>query len=161
MAKGEQQLKVGVQRACDGPELPSKSQVRVWARAATAGSLIKRGRVTVRFVDGDEGRRLNRDFRARDYPTNVLSFPYQQQPLLHGDLVLCAPVVADEASAQEKPLTAHYAHLVVHGMLHLQGYDHEAGAKQAAAMERRERQILARLGYPDPYRDVQDLPARK
>lgn len=155
MAKDEQRLKVGVQRACDWPQLPSKSQVRVWARAATAGSAIKGGQVTVRFVDGDEGRRLNRDFRARDYPTNVLSFPYQQQPLLHGDLVLCAPVVADEASAQRKPLTAHYAHLVVHGMLHLQGYDHEVGEKQAAAMEKRERQILARLGYPDPYRDTQ------
>ena len=161
MAKGEQRLKVGVQCACDWPDLPSKSQVRSWVRAAADGSTIKGGRVTVRFVDGEEGRRLNRDYRARDYPTNVLSFPYRQQPLLDGDLVLCAPVVADEACAQEKPLTAHYAHLVVHGMLHLQGYDHEAGAKQAAAMERRERQILARLGYPDPYRDVRHLPTKK
>lgn len=81
--------------------------------------------------------------------------------MLDGDLVLCAPVVAHEAYTQEKPLTAHYAHLVVHGMLHLQGYDHEVGAKQAAAMEKRERQILARLGYPDPYRDAQQRPAGK
>lgn len=151
MARGKQRLKVSVQRACDCPDLPRKSQVRTWARAAATAA--SGGQITVRFVDSAEGRRLNRDYRAKDYATNVLSFPYQQQPLLSGDLVLCAPVVAHEATAQGKPLEAHYAHLIVHGMLHLQGHDHEAGEQEAREMENHERRILAALGYPDPYRD--------
>lgn len=149
--KRERRLKVRVQRACASPGLPRKSQVRGWARAALAVS-TRGGQITVRFVDQNEGRRLNRDYRARDYATNVLSFPYQQAPLLCGDLVLCAPVVAREASAQGKPLEAHYAHLIVHGMLHLQGFDHETGRKEARVMEGHERRLLAALGYPDPYR---------
>lgn len=152
MAKGEWRLQVSVQRACDSHDLPSKAQIRRWARAAVAPS-TRGGQVTVRFVDSEEGRRLNRDYRARDYATNVLSFPYQQAPLLCGDLVLCAPVVAREASAQDKSLEAHYAHLIIHGMLHLQGYDHEAGEQEARNMEDRERRLLAALGFPDPYRE--------
>lgn len=144
-------LQVGVQYACLGNELPRKPQVRIWARAAIDVDGKRRGQVTVRFVDVDEGRRLNRDYRSKDYATNVLSFPYAQEPVVCGDLVLCAPVVAREAAEQGKALEAHYAHLVVHGLLHLQGYDHEVGGQEAAEMERRERTILAGLGYPDPY----------
>ena len=146
-------LHVGVQYACLANELPQKPQVRTWARAAIDVDGKRRGQITVRFVDADEARRLNREYRHRDYATNVLSFPYAQEPVVCGDLVLCAPVVAREAAEQGKALEAHYAHLVVHGLLHLQGYDHEAGDEQAAAMEGQERRILAALGYADPYRD--------
>lgn len=149
MAKCERRLQVSVQHAGDWPDLPGKSQVRSWARAAIHHGVG--GQITVRFVDTDEGRSLNRTYRSKDYATNVLSFPYQQEPSLCGDLVLCVPVVAIEASAQGKSLEAHYAHLIVHGMLHLQGYDHEAGKKKAHAMENQERRVLAALGYPDPY----------
>ncbi|GMU48039.1 MAG: hypothetical protein AMXMBFR31_02650 [Candidatus Desulfobacillus denitrificans] len=106
--------------------------------------------LTVRFVDAEEGRSLNAHYRGRDYATNVLSFPYAREPVLSGDLVLCLPLVLREAAAQGKPAAAHFAHLVVHGMLHLQGYDHETAA-EARIMEQKEREILARLGYPDPY----------
>ena len=107
--------------------------------------------MTVRFVDVDEGQRLNREYRSRDYATNVLSFPYQSGAHLSGDLVLCLPVVEREAQQQEKPLEAHFAHLIVHGMLHLQGYDHEIDSDSAARMEALEQEILGALGYPDPY----------
>ncbi len=146
-----ERLELDVQYACRRDELPGKAQLRAWASAA-----LKKGdsaQVTVRFADAGEGRTLNRDYRGKDYATNVLSFPYQMQPVVRGDLVLCAPVVAREAAEQGKSLASHYAHLIVHGMLHLQGHDHEASAEQAAAMESREARILARLGYPDPYRD--------
>jgi probable rRNA maturation factor len=106
--------------------------------------------LTVRFVDAEEGRQLNAQYRGKDYATNVLSFPYAREPVLAGDLVLCLPVVLREAATQGKTVAAHFAHLVVHGMLHLQGYDHENSA-EARRMEQRERDILARLGYPDPY----------
>ena len=106
--------------------------------------------VTLRIVGRTEGRKLNLDYRGRDYATNVLTFIYPDQPMLSGDIVLCAPVVSQEARVQRRALTAHYAHLVVHGMLHLQGYDHEHD-RQAKAMEQLETEILARLGYPDPY----------
>ena len=106
--------------------------------------------VTVRFVDAIEGRALNAEFRGKDYATNVLTFVYDDDSPRAGDIVLCAPVVRKEADAQGKMLAAHYAHLVVHGMLHLQGFDHERAA-DAAVMEARETAILARLGIPDPY----------
>lgn len=150
MAKYERRLQVSVQSAGNWPNLPRKSQVRIWARAAAA-PYGDSGQITVRFVDADESRNLNRTYRSKDYATNVLSFPYQQKPSLCGDLVLCAPVVASEANAQGKSLEAHYAHLIVHGMLHLQGYDHEACKKDARKMENQERRVLAALGYPDPY----------
>lgn len=105
----------------------------------------------MRFVDADEGRELNREYRDKDYATNVLSFSYATAPTVSGDLVICLPVVMSEATAQGKSTEAHFAHLIVHGMLHLQGYEHETGAADAERMEAKEREILARLGYPDPY----------
>jgi len=123
--------------------------VRRWAAAA----LPEKADVTVRYVAEAEGRRLNREFRGKDYATNVLSFPYDApRGAVAGDLVICAPVVAREARAQGKSAEAHHAHLVVHGMLHLRGYDHERGAAQAKRMEALEKRILAALGFPDPYR---------
>ncbi len=119
-----------------------------WARAALIGG----GQVTIRLVDADEGQALNRDYRGKDYATNVLSFPYETEPLVMGDLVICPTVVAREAAEQNKPLAAHYAHLTVHGMLHLQGWDHEDDV-EARDMEDEERTILAALGFPDPYGD--------
>ncbi|MCU0803616.1 MAG: rRNA maturation RNase YbeY [Burkholderiales bacterium] len=108
--------------------------------------------MTVRFVGAREGRTLNRGFRGKDYATNVLTFVYENRArrALSGDLVLCAPVVAREAREQGKALDAHYAHLLVHGALHLAGHDHERGA-DATKMEKLERRVLARLGYADPY----------
>jgi len=111
---------------------------------------VRPATVTVRYVGEAEGRRLNREFRGKDHATNVLSFVYEAKPLA-GDIVICAPVVAREAKAQGKALDAHHAHLVIHGALHLQGYDHETSAREAAAMEKRERALLAKLGFPDPY----------
>jgi probable rRNA maturation factor len=112
--------------------------------------LIHDATVTVRFVDAIEGRALNAEFRGKDYATNVLTFVYDDENPRAGDVVLCAPVVRREAAAQGKPLADHHAHLVVHGMLHLQGFDHERHA-DAAVMEARETAILATLGLPDPY----------
>ena len=107
--------------------------------------------ITVRIVDAQEGQALNRDFRGKDYATNVLTFDYAAEPLVMADLVLCAPVVAREAREQNKPLAAHYAHLLVHGTLHAQGWDHETSEEEAQAMEAREVEILARLGLKNPY----------
>jgi len=117
-----------------------------WARAALVGG----GEVTIRLVEPDEGQTLNNEYRGKDYATNVLSFPYDTEPLVSGDLVICPNVVAGEAAEQNKALDAHYAHLTVHGMLHLQGWDHD-NEDDAQAMEDEERTILAALGYPDPY----------
>ena len=121
-------------------------ELRRWVRATEPGA----AEVTVRFVDAEEGRSLNAQYRGKNYATNVLTFAYARQPVLSGDLVLCLPVVLREAAEQGKRADAHFAHLVVHGMLHLQGYDHESGA-DARIMEQLEREILGRLGYPDPY----------
>lgn len=142
-------LSLSVQYASNAPDLPPRPQVRRWVRAALEGAAV----VTVRFVDAIEGRALNAEYRGRDYATNVLTFVYDDEHPRAGDIVLCAPVVRKEAAAQRKALADHYAHLVVHGMLHLQGHDHERAA-DAAAMEAREVAILARLGLPDPYADV-------
>jgi probable rRNA maturation factor len=108
--------------------------------------------ITVRIVDAEEGQALNRDYRQKDYATNVLTFDYTQEPVVTADLVLCAPVVAQEAKANKKTLTAHYAHLLVHGTLHAQGYDHETGDEDAEEMEALEIEILAGLGFGNPYR---------
>ena len=134
-----------IQRASRATHIPDDRRLRAWARAA----LARPATVALRFVGEAEGRRLNREFRGKDYATNVLTFAYARKPL-EGDVVICAPVVAREARAREKEIEAHYAHLVVHGLLHLQGQDHEEPAA-AARMERRERAILRALGYPDPY----------
>ncbi|WP_411882829.1 rRNA maturation RNase YbeY [Polaromonas sp. YR568] len=127
--------------------LPRHSVAR-WIRHALAHD----GEITVRIVDAEEGQALNRDYRQRDYATNVLTFDYTQEPVVTADLVLCAPVVAQEAKDNKKTLQAHYAHLLVHGTLHAQGWDHETGEEDAEAMEAEEIRILAGLGFKNPYR---------
>jgi len=127
--------------------LPRHSVAR-WIRHALAHD----GEITVRIVDAEEGQALNRDYRQRDYATNVLTFDYTQEPVVTADLVLCAPVVAQEAKENKKTLQAHYAHLLVHGTLHAQGWDHETGEEDAEAMEAEEIRILAGLGFKNPYR---------
>ena len=126
--------------------LPRHSVTR-WLRHALAID----GEITVRIVDADEGQQLNREFRGKDYATNVLTFDYAQEPVVMADLVLCAPVVAREAKEQRKTLAAHYAHLLVHGALHAQGWDHETGEADAEEMEAYEIEILAELGIRNPY----------
>ncbi len=123
-----------------------RHRVAKWIRAA----LESPAELAVRIVDAEEGRSLNRDYRGKDYATNVLTFDYAREPVVQADLVLCAPVVEREAREQRKALEAHYAHMLVHGTLHAQGYDHEK-ARDAKVMEAREREILAALGFPDPY----------
>ncbi len=150
--KGASGPRIAVQCAATARNVPASARIRQWARAALPAD----ARVTIRIVGQAEGRLLNRSYRNRDYATNVLTFVFRDVAPLEGDLALCAPVITREARAQRKTVAAHYAHMVVHGLLHLQGYDHE-NDRDAAAMERRERTLLARFGYPDPYRPV---PAR-
>lgn len=124
-----------------------RHKVRRWVSHALSAD----AEITVRIVDVEEARALNRDYRHKDYATNVLTFDYARKPLVMADLVLCAPVVAQEALAQDKSLQAHYAHLLVHGALHAQGWDHETSEVDAQAMEAREMEILAALGFDSPY----------
>jgi len=140
-------LALSVQYAVESADVPNRGRMRRWVQAA----LQKPAELTLRVVDEDEGRALNRDYRGKDYATNVLTFVYDDAPVVTGDIVLCAPVVIREAREQGKTPEAHYAHLVVHGVLHLQGYDHENDA-DAQTMEAREAEILSKLGYDDPYR---------
>lgn len=163
-------LSLAVQYAVASKAVPTRAELRRWAQAALQQDI----QATLRIVGEAEGRQLNHDFRGKDYATNVLTFAYGpgnevtphlplpyagggrgegvgRMPLI-GDIVLCAPVVAREAKAQKKPLAAHYAHLVVHGFLHLQGFDHEIEA-EATVMEALEGFIIQSLGYPDPYNE--------
>ena len=157
MTRGPSRLDVAVSYALPRAGLPAANSFRKWVAAALDGR-IREADLAVRLVDAREGRSLNRHYRGKDYATNVLSFPAELPeglpegvtfPLL-GDLVLCAPVVAREAREQRKPLAAHYAHLTVHGALHLLGWNHEDD-REAECMERLEREILAELGVEDPY----------
>ena len=146
-------LELDLQRVSQG-EAPSDDEFRRWCEL-TLRQRSADSELTIRLVDEAEGRELNRTWRQKDYATNVLSFPADVPdelldiPLL-GDLVICVPVVAREAAEQGKPLQAHWAHLVIHGCLHLLGYDHIDDA-EADEMEDLERQLLAELGHPDPY----------
>jgi probable rRNA maturation factor len=157
MTVGPVRLDVAVSYATERKGVPSAASFRKWV-AAALDRRIREADLSIRIVGEDEGRALNRHYRGKDYATNVLSFPAElpeglpkgvKLPLL-GDLVICAPVVAREAAEQGKPLNDHYAHLTVHGALHLLGWDHENEA-DAEAMEALERQILAGLGVADPY----------
>ena len=136
-----------VDKALHRAALPRHSVTR-WIRHALASD----AEITVRIVGLEEGQALNRDYRQKDYATNVLTFDYSQKPIVTADLVLCAPVVAKEARENNKTLQAHYAHLLVHGTLHAQGWDHETSAQDAEDMEAHEADILAALGLPNPYR---------
>ena len=153
MTKGPVRLDVSVSYAAPRTGVPAATSFRNWVAAALRGR-IREADLAIRIVGAKEGRALNRHYRGKDYATNVLRFPAElpegvKMPLL-GDLVICAPVVAREAKEQKKPLTAHYAHLTVHGALHLLGWDHE-DEREAEAMEQLEREILAELGIADPY----------
>ena len=144
---------IAVQRAWGGPA-PADRRLADWARAARAAG-GGRGALTLRLVDGPEIHALNRRYRGRDRPTNVLSFPAELPPGPYppelGDVVICGPVVVEEARAQGKAVEAHWAHMVVHGVLHLCGLDHQA-PEAARRMEALERQVLSALGFADPYR---------
>ncbi len=148
-------LSLAVQYAVAAEGLPTRPQFRRWVNAA----LEREAEISLRLVDAEEGQMLNHDYRDKDYATNVLTFVFDEMPdvdlPLMGDIVLCAPVVEREAAEQGKALEAHYCHLTVHGVLHLQGYDHETDA-EAEVMEAREREIVMKLGYPDPYPDVME-----
>ncbi len=154
-------LSLSVQYVSTADNLPPRSQFRRWVKLA----LLRDVKIILRIVDETEGRVLNKDFRGKDYATNVLTFVYDdaqtppglplsgEESVLSGDIVICAPVVEREAHAQHKDLSAHYAHLSIHAALHLQGYDHE-NEQDAAVMEALETALLAKLGYADPYQVV-------
>ena len=146
MAKPELSLSLQFADASHREHLPRHKVMR-WIRAA----LEAPAELTVRIVGAEEGQVLNREYRQKDYATNVLTFDYTHEPVVVADLIICAPVVAKEAKAEKKTLEAHYAHLLVHGTLHAQGYDHEAD-DEAEVMEARESEVMLALGFKDPYR---------
>ena len=160
-------IELGLEIGSAAKNLPDEAQIRQWVEAALQGRKAQ-AEVSIRIVDEDESSALNEDYRGKQGPTNVLSFPFEMPELLDifavdaddqipanllGDLVICAPVVAREADEQGKAETAHWAHMVVHGMLHLLGYDHLEEA-EAAEMENLEREVLAKLGIADPYEAI-------
>jgi probable rRNA maturation factor len=151
-------LTLDLQRVSAPPGVPGERAFRQWARAAL-GQVAGSRSLVIRVVDEAESRDLNQRFRGIDRATNVLSFPFEGPPGLAtgllGDLVICAPVVRRESAEQGKSARAHWAHMVVHGVLHLMGYDH-ANDQEAAVMEAREREVLAELGFGDPYATEQD-----
>ncbi|MGB5249179.1 MAG: rRNA maturation RNase YbeY [Gammaproteobacteria bacterium] len=142
-----------IQVLCDGDSIPDADLFQRWVEAAV-GNQRQQAEVTIRVVDAEESRQLNQHYRDRDSATNVLAFPLDVPDFVDetslGDLVICRPVVEREAREQGKPVQAHWAHMVVHGTLHLLGHDHQ-DPDQASAMEALEVQILGSLGYPDPY----------
>ncbi|UAA40159.1 rRNA maturation RNase YbeY [Paraneptunicella aestuarii] len=145
------------QLASNDTNVPTAEQLQSWIDAVlNTESLPDEQEITVRIVDNDEGQMLNREYRQKDYPTNVLSFPFEAPEGVEinflGDLVVCAPVVAKEADEQNKPLMSHWAHMIVHGTLHLLGYDH-IDEQDAEQMEALEVEILRNLGIDDPYQD--------
>ena len=146
-------VSVEIQRASDSKKIPTKTSLAKYAQATLDGRLGA-AKLVIRIVDESESQGLNRQYRGIDKPTNVLSFPFEAPPHVPsrhiGDLVICAPVVEREAAEQGKPLEAHWAHMVVHGVLHLLGYDHQTDA-DAETMEGLEIAILGRLGFPNPY----------
>ena len=142
---------IHIQRLVPAKGIPSAASLRGWAEAARGK---RRGEITLRIVDADEGLSLNQSWRGKAYATNVLSFPMQEKDYL-GDIVICAEVVAREAIEQGKDARAHWAHMVVHGVLHLMGHDHIAD-DEAEKMEALERRLLARMGFDDPYQPIAD-----
>jgi len=148
-------LTLEMQRAYDADDLPSDEEFTHWVKSAlpTGDEPLE---VVIRLVDEAESRQLNHDYRGKDQPTNVLSFPFEAPPEvplpLLGDLAICAPVVVREAAEQGKAVKAHFAHMVIHGVLHLLGYDHQTDV-EAQRMEQRERELLHQLNFPDPYFD--------
>ncbi len=139
-------LSLSIQFATEQNNLPTQNQLRKWVKA----SIRVDTEATIRIVDEPEARQLNKTYRGKDYATNVLTFPITEEPELMGDIIICAPVVIKEASEQKKSIEAHFAHLTVHGTLHLHGYDHLTEA-QAELMESIEVTTLLNLGYPNPY----------
>ena len=147
MARALPELQLSLQFAdARHRDLLTRHRVTRFLRHAISGP----AELTVRIVDEEEGRSLNASFRQKDYATNVLTFDYQVEPVVMADLILCAPVVEREAQEQGKDLLAHYAHLLVHGALHAEGYDH-LEEEEAQEMEALEREVMAGLGFPDPY----------
>jgi probable rRNA maturation factor len=134
-------------QAAEHRRVVTPARARRWVGMA----LARPGEIAVRVVGAEEGQSLNRQYRGKDYATNILTFDYTREPLVAADLVLCGPVVEREAKEQGKTLEAHYAHLLVHGALHAQGYDHELGEREALEMEALEILLMGALGYPDPY----------
>ena len=145
------QLDITIQIASKLAYVPAKSQFKKWVKAA----LRVDTEVTIRIVDAQEALELNSTYRGKDYATNVLTFPLTETPHLMGDIIICAPVVVTEAAAQKKSVEAQFAHLTVHGVLHLHGYDHES-EPQAELMESLEITILQKLGYANPYLITED-----
>lgn len=145
---------ISVQVAVKNPGIPKEQQLQAWVDAALAETITD-AEICVRIVDAQEIQELNKHYRNKDKPTNVLSFPYQDELTadnnIQGDIIICAQVVADEANATGNDLIAQWAHMTVHGTLHIQGYDHETD-QEAAAMEQLEIAILAKLGFNNPYR---------
>jgi len=154
-AEEEVELDLDLQLAIDNSQLPSKENFELWVRTALPKTMVE-AELTIRIVDEAESQALNSTYRGKDKPTNVLSFPFEapaevEIPLL-GDLIICAPLVELEALQQDKPLQAHWAHMVVHGCLHLLGYDHINDA-EADEMESLETQLIESLGFNNPYKE--------